>query len=70
LIEDRGSVIKASLRAQHASYRVDTLASQFNGGGHACAAGLNCPGTLADFYPRLVAAINRRLLELDTAAVP
>ena len=68
LIEDRGGMIKASLRAKNGSYRVDTLASQFNGGGHASAAGLNCPGTLAEFYPRLIAAISRRLQEVDTAA--
>lgn len=68
LIEDRGGTIKASLRAKNSSYRVDTLASQFNGGGHASAAGLNCPGTLAEFYPRLVAAIGQRLAELDAAA--
>jgi phosphoesterase RecJ-like protein len=68
LIEDRGGVIKASLRAQNSSYRVDTLASQFNGGGHASAAGLNCPCTLAEFYPRLIAAITRRLTEVDAAA--
>lgn len=67
LIEDRGGVIKASLRAKNSSYRVDTIASQFNGGGHASAAGLNCPSTLAEFYPRLVAAINRRLQEVDAA---
>ena len=68
LIEDRGGVIKASLRAQSGSYRVDTIASQFNGGGHASAAGLNYPATLAEFYPRLVAAINLRLKEVAAAA--
>lgn len=69
LIEDRGGVIKASLRAKNSSYRVDTLASQFNGGGHASAAGLNCPMTLAEFYPRLLTAINRRLMEVDAATI-
>lgn len=68
LIEDRGGQIKASLRAKNGTYRVDTLASQFNGGGHASAAGLNCPGTLAEFYPRLVAAITGRLAEIDASA--
>jgi len=68
LIEVRPGTIKASLRAQNGSYRVDTLASQFNGGGHASAAGLNWPGTLGVFYPRLIAAINRRLHEVDSAA--
>lgn len=68
LIEDRDGTIKASLRAKNGTYRVDTLASQFNGGGHASAAGLSCPGTLTEFYPRLVAAIARRLAEVDASA--
>jgi phosphoesterase RecJ-like protein len=67
LIEERPGTIKASLRAKSAAYRVDTIAAQFNGGGHASAAGLNCPDTLAAFYPKLVAAITRRLVEVDTA---
>src|SRR6201999_1922182 len=55
LIEERPEVIKASLRAKHPSYRMDTVAQQFNGGGHASAAGLNFPDTLAHFYPKLIA---------------
>lgn len=67
LIEERAGVIKASLRAKHGTYRVDTIAAQFNGGGHASAAGLNFPDTLAGFYPKLVAALTRRLAEYDAA---
>lgn len=67
LIEERPGTIKASLRAKNSSYRVDTIAAQFGGGGHASAAGLNCPDTLAAFYPKLVAAITRRLAEVDAA---
>ncbi len=67
LMEERPGTIKASLRAKHASYRMDTIASQFNGGGHANAAGLNCADTLDNFYPRLVAALTRRLAEVDAA---
>jgi bifunctional oligoribonuclease and PAP phosphatase NrnA len=67
LIEERANVIKASLRAKHASFRMDTVAAEFNGGGHANAAGLNCQSTLADFYPKLLAALNRRLAEVDGA---
>ncbi len=67
LIEERPGTIKASLRAEHGSYRMDTIAAQFNGGGHASAAGLNCPDLLVNFYPRLVAALTRRLAEIDTA---
>jgi len=67
LIEERADTIKASLRAKHASYRMDTVASQFNGGGHANAAGLNCPGTLDNFHPKFVAALTRCLAEVDAA---
>jgi phosphoesterase RecJ-like protein len=62
LIEERPEGIKASLRAKVPAYRLDLVAGQFGGGGHACAAGLNVPGeTLATFYPRLVAALTIRL---------
>lgn len=67
LIEERPGVVKASLRAKHASYRMDTVARQFDGGGHASAAGLNFPDTLAHFYPLLIAALSRRLAEVDAA---
>jgi phosphoesterase RecJ-like protein len=67
LIEERPGVIKASLRAKHASYRMDTVAMLFNGGGHASAAGLNFPDTLEQFYPKLIAALSRRLAEVDAA---
>jgi phosphoesterase RecJ-like protein len=46
-------------------YRMDTLAAQFNGGGHANAAGLSWKGTFAEFYPQLLAAITLRLKEVD-----
>jgi bifunctional oligoribonuclease and PAP phosphatase NrnA len=65
LIEERPGIIKASLRGQHAKYRVDSLAAIFNGGGHASAAGLNFPDTLPNFYPKLVAAVCQRLAEVD-----
>ncbi len=68
LIEERpNGAVKASLRAKEPAYRVDTLAAQFNGGGHACAAGLNLKTGAADFYPRLVAALERRLGEVQAA---
>jgi bifunctional oligoribonuclease and PAP phosphatase NrnA len=66
LIEERPGVIKASLRARHASYRMDTVASLFGGGGHGSAAGLNCRDTLASFYPKLLAALERRIAETGT----
>ena len=58
LIEIRQGAIKGSLRAKHADYRVDQLAAKFNGGGHACAAGLNVKGeSLESFLPRFHAAL-------------
>ncbi len=62
LIEQRadGSV-KASLRGKDPAYRVDLVAAEFNGGGHACAAGLNLKSGAEGFYPRLVAALCRRV---------
>lgn len=67
LIEERPGKIKASLRAKHAGLRMDLAAAQFNGGGHANAAGLNWPGTLAEFYPRLLAVLIQRVAEADAA---
>ena len=68
LIEERDGGVKASLRAKNPAARVDRVAAQFNGGGHACAAGLNVPGaTLADFRPRLVAALAAQLAAVDAA---
>lgn len=70
LIEERPGVIKASLRGKHADYRMDTIASEFGGGGHANAAGLNCKDTLAAFYPKLVATLSRRIAEMDARNKP
>jgi phosphoesterase RecJ-like protein len=68
LIEEKsdGSV-KASLRAKEPAYRVDLVAAQFNGGGHACAAGLNLKSGAENFYPELVAALSARIVAVDTA---
>lgn len=66
LVEERedGSV-KASLRAKEPAFRVDSIAAQFNGGGHACAAGLNLKSGAENFYARLVAAIAERIAAVD-----
>lgn len=66
LIEERpdGSV-KASLRAKDPSFRIDLVAAKFNGGGHACAAGLNLKTGAENFYPRLVAAMAERIAIVD-----
>jgi bifunctional oligoribonuclease and PAP phosphatase NrnA len=62
LIEEQTGGVKASLRSKDPVYRLDLVAGQFGGGGHACAAGLNVKGeTLGTFYPRLVAALERQL---------
>ena len=63
LLEERNGKIKGSLRAKDASFRVDILAKEFNGGGHACAAGFNVNQTWDEFYPKLVDAIGRHLAE-------
>ena len=62
LLEDRSGALKGSLRAKDPAFRVDQIAKQFNGGGHACAAGLNVDNSsIAEFLPQLVAAIGRQL---------
>jgi phosphoesterase RecJ-like protein len=68
LIEQRpdGSV-KASLRAKDPAYRVDLAAARFNGGGHACAAGLNLKQNTEGFHARLVAVLAERLAAADAA---
>jgi phosphoesterase RecJ-like protein len=68
LIEERSDgTIKASLRSKDAAYRVDLVAAQFNGGGHACAAGLNLKTGVENFPARLVAALADRLRVVETA---
>lgn len=65
LLEDRSGSLKGSLRAKDPFYRVDQIAKQFQGGGHACAAGLNVEeSSIAEFLPRLVEAIRGHLEKL------
>ena len=67
LIEERPSgAVKASLRAKEPSIRVDLVAALFNGGGHACAAGLNLKEGADGFRERLVAALSERLALVDS----
>ena len=62
LLEDRKGFLKGSLRAKNPFYRVDQVAKLFNGGGHACAAGLNVENTSIDeFLPKLLSAIKNHL---------
>ena len=66
LIEEKtDGTVKASLRAKEPAYRVDLVAAQFNGGGHACAAGLNLKSGGENFYERLVAALTLRVVAVD-----
>lgn len=66
LIEERpDGAVKASLRAKDPAYRLDRIAAQFNGGGHACAAGLNLKSGAADFRARLVAALAAQIAVVD-----
>lgn len=68
LIEVRPDGVKASLRSNDPLFRVDQVAAQFGGGGHACAAGLSMPGKAADEFRReLVAALEKRLAEVNAA---
>ncbi len=65
LIEDRDGSIKASLRAKDPRFRVDQVAKQFGGGGHACAAGLNIENSsMAAFEPQLIQALGEHLKNL------
>lgn len=69
LIEERADGgVKASLRSKDPAYRVDTIAGQFGGGGHACAAGLNLKTGAADFRKRLIEVIDQRLVLVDGGA--
>ena len=68
LIEEKtDGTVKASLRAKEPAYRVDLVAAKFNGGGHACAAGLNLKSGAENFYGRLVAALTERIVAVDAA---
>ena len=68
IIEQRpDGTVKCSLRAKDPVFRVDSVAAQFNGGGHACAAGLNLKTGTENFQARLVAALSERIAAVDAA---
>ncbi|MFO7726450.1 MAG: bifunctional oligoribonuclease/PAP phosphatase NrnA [Oceanipulchritudo sp.] len=67
LLEEREDILKGSFRAKDPIHRVDQLAIQFNGGGHACAAGFNPESTMEAFYPRLVEALETHFETLKKA---
>lgn len=66
LVEDRASKLKVSLRSKEAKYRMDLIAKQFNGGGHAAAAGLNIETSLDEFLPKLLVAIEEQMKKVDS----
>ncbi len=68
LIEERSDAIKASLRSKEPAYRMDRIAAQFNGGGHACAAGLNVrDASMPEFRAQLVAAVTAQFAAVESA---
>jgi phosphoesterase RecJ-like protein len=68
LIEERPGAIKASLRCKNPLYRVDQVAAQFGGGGHACAAGLNLKNvSVAEFRPQLLGALAAQIARVSTS---
>lgn len=64
LIEENNGVVKGSFRAKDAVHRVDQIARQFNGGGHACAAGFNPRKPLAELLPQLRQALQEHFKNL------
>ena len=63
--EDRGDETKGSLRAGDARFRVNDLASAFEGGGHACAAGFTATKGVERFYPEFLKALQAHFREVD-----
>ncbi len=61
LLEERPGMTKGSLRGKNPALRLDRVAAQFGGGGHACAAGLNPKEPLAVVQPRLLEALRAAL---------
>ncbi len=69
LVENRDGALKGSLRSKEPRFRVDQIAKQFNGGGHACAAGLNVENSSIEaFLPTLKEAIGKQLEALEAEA--
>ena len=65
LLEEYRGKLKGSLRAKDPKYRVDQVAKQFSGGGHAAAAGLNQDCSIEEFYPVLIEAVGKQLHAID-----
>ena len=65
LLEERKTTTKASLRAKIKELRVDQVASQFGGGGHACAAATSSSLPLKVLRENLIEAVRTRVETVD-----
>ena len=65
LEEQKDGSVKGSLRSKFPKFKVDELAGQFNGGGHACAAGFHMDVPFSTFPEIFVEAANRHLNKID-----
>ncbi len=65
LLEEREGQLKGSFRAKDPVHEVHELAREFNGGGHACAAGFNPQETMETFYPKLLNALEEHFRQYD-----
>jgi len=63
-LEQREGSLKGSFRAEDAEFRVDEIARQFGGGGHACAAAFQSDESVDELEPKLLAAIQKRFESL------
>lgn len=66
MLENRAGALKGSLRAKDPKFRVDQIAQQFGGGGHACAAGFNVEhSSIPAFYPKLMQALDMQMQRIE-----
>lgn len=67
LLEEKDGGLKGSFRAKDPRHRVDLIASEFNGGGHACAAGFNPQMPMDAFLPKLVAYLENHFAKEEAS---
>lgn len=70
LLEAREGGTKGSLRGRDPALRLDLVAAQFGGGGHACAAGLNTARSVHEVRAELLAVIAERLSSVSVLPAP
>ncbi len=61
LLEERKTTTKGSLRAERKEIRVDQVAAQFGGGGHACAAAMSSAMSLEELRNGLIESLRPRV---------